>query len=550
MKFLTILGAAALAVVLSHQAPAAPVALTGQVASDAEGLMEGVVVTAHKDGAIVAVSVTTDAQGRYAFPEDRLNPGAYQIAVRAVGYELAAPATGQVAAEQTATLDLHLVKTKDLASQLSNAEWMLSIPGTEEDKAFLLNCVGCHTLERVMRSTHNAEEWTQTITRMMGYAPVSQPIKPQPMLDRTRAGTPEQYRKAAEYLASINLSSADHWNYQLKTLPRPRGRATRVIVTQYDLQRPTTEPHDVVVLRDGSVWYSDFGELFISRFNPKTLQLTEYPVKQFKPQAPVGNLSLDTDKSGTLWFDTMYQGALGNLDPKTGEITYYPLPAEWNDDRVQLNFIGLRPDVDGKVWTKDVGTETIYRLDLKTGQWQRFHPTELLPASALPAGARRYSIYQVMSDSKNNCWLAEFTVGYLGKIDAATGQVTWYTPPTPHARLRRMEIGADDRILVTEYRGNKVALFDPRTEAFTEYALPPATFPYRAQFDKDGRIWVSTMSSDRVTRLDPATGETVQYLMPSDTNMRSLFVDNATTTPTFWTGSNHAHALVKVEPTE
>jgi len=49
------------------------------------------------------VSVTTDAQGRYAFPEDRLNPGAYQIAVRAVGYELAAPATGQVAAEQTAT---------------------------------------------------------------------------------------------------------------------------------------------------------------------------------------------------------------------------------------------------------------------------------------------------------------------------------------------------------------------------------------------------------------------------------------------------------------
>ena len=50
----------------------APAALTGQVISEAEGAMEGVVVTAHKDGSIVSVSVTTDARGRYAFPENKL----------------------------------------------------------------------------------------------------------------------------------------------------------------------------------------------------------------------------------------------------------------------------------------------------------------------------------------------------------------------------------------------------------------------------------------------------------------------------------------------
>ena len=59
---------------------------------------------------------------------------------------------------------------------------------------------------------------------MMGYGAVSQPIKPQPMLDRSRAGTPEQYRKVAEYLATINLSAVDNWAYELKTLPRPTGR--------------------------------------------------------------------------------------------------------------------------------------------------------------------------------------------------------------------------------------------------------------------------------------------------------------------------------------
>jgi hypothetical protein len=49
-------------------------------------------------------------------------------------------------------------------------------------------------------------------------------------------------------------------------------------------------------------------------------------------------------------------------------------------------------------------------------------------------------------------------------------------------------------------------------------------------------------------RLDPKTGQAVQYLMPTDTNMRTVFVDNSTTPVTFWVGSNHDHRLVQVEP--
>ncbi|MGB6662699.1 MAG: carboxypeptidase regulatory-like domain-containing protein [Xanthobacteraceae bacterium] len=559
MKSVVMLGMTALAVMLvqgassaaraDRQGPAAqgpvtqaPAGISGQVTSQAEGAMEGVVVTAHKDGSIVSVSVTSDAKGHYVFPENRLEPGHYTLAIRAIGYDLSAPASTDVVSEKTASVDLKLDKTKNLAGQLTNAEWMMSFPGTEEQKAFLLNCTSCHTMERIARSTHNVDEWMQVVSRMMGYGAVSQPVKPQPMLDRSRAGNPEQYRQAAEYLATVNLSAVDKWPYELKTLPRPTGRATRAIVTEYDMKRQTAEPHDVQVAKDGSIWYSDFGEQFISKFDPKTLKLTEYPIKTFKPDAPVGLLSLEPDKAGKFWFDTMYQGSLGNLDPKTGEIAYYPLAPQFNDVRVQLNFVGLRHDVDGKVWTKSVGTQDIFRLDIASGNWEKFHPTD-----ALPPG-RRYGIYQVISDSHNNLWMAEFDDGHLGKLDAKTLQATWYTPPTLHSRMRRLEIDDQDRITIAEYRGNKVAVFDPKTEQFTEYSLPPYTFPYRAQFDKNGELWSSTMSTDRVVRTDPKSGTSVEYLMPSDTNMRTVALDNSSNPVTFWVGSNHDHSLVKVEP--
>ena len=156
--------------------PLGPAALVGQVSSQEEGPMEGVVVSAKKDGSTITVSVLTDNKGHYSFPASRLDPGHYTLKIRAVGYNLEAPATADLAAQKAATADLKLVKAKNLVPQLTNAELLLSMPGTDDQKNFLMNCVSCHTLQRIVQSTHDAYEFTQVITRMMGYAQVSQPI--------------------------------------------------------------------------------------------------------------------------------------------------------------------------------------------------------------------------------------------------------------------------------------------------------------------------------------------------------------------------------------
>src|SRR5258706_2069019 len=140
-------------------------ALAGRVSSQEEDSMEGVLVSAKRGGSTVTVTVVSDAQGRYSFPRGKLEPGRYALRIRAVGYDLKDPGPVEIALQKTTQLDLNLEKTKDLAAQLTNVEWIMSAPGTEEQKRSL-TCVSCHTLERIFRSRYNAADFKKVVQRM------------------------------------------------------------------------------------------------------------------------------------------------------------------------------------------------------------------------------------------------------------------------------------------------------------------------------------------------------------------------------------------------
>src|SRR5262249_42440475 len=156
-----------------------PAALIGTVSSAKEGPMEGVVVSAKRAGSTVTVSVATQDNGRFSFPAARLEPGQYALTTRAVGYDLEGPKTVEVVAGQTANVDIKLAPTKNLAKQMSNAEWFMSFPGTEQQNKALLNCVSCHNLDRIVRSQYDAEQFIGVFNRKVGYYPGSTPEHPQ-----------------------------------------------------------------------------------------------------------------------------------------------------------------------------------------------------------------------------------------------------------------------------------------------------------------------------------------------------------------------------------
>ena len=524
-------------------------ALTGTVSAGQQAL-EGVLVSAKKSGSTVTTTVVSDRDGRYSFPAARLEPGSYALRIRAVGFELDGPDQVVVAADKTATADLALRKSPDVASQLTNAEWLASMPGTDAQKGQLLNCVGCHTLARPLYSKYTADEFlTIILPRMQGYVNQSMPSHPQlRRAERLREERGDQrvqvYRNAAEYLASVNLSSSPTWNFEFQTAPRPTGAATRVIYTEYDLPRETIEPHDVIVDGRGTVWYSSFGEQNLGKLDPRTGKVTEFAIAEHKPGFPTGLLGLRTDPAGNLWFGNMYQATIAKFDPKTESFKFWPLAGEENIDAAQINMVSPQSsNVDGKVWAQNNGFAGIHRLDIATGRFETFEPFK--------GASGPHNIYDVIPDSRNNIYFTDFRQRHIGRIDATTGQIKLYAIPTPNSAPRRGSMDALDRLWFGEYRADRIGMFDTKSEQFKEWQIPPKwSSPYDVVVDKNGEAWTGSMLSDQVTRLDPASGATVNYLLPRSTNIRRVFVDNSTNPVSFWAGNNHGASIVKVEPLE
>ena len=65
-----------------HAQPPDLPALTGLVTAADEGPLEGVLVSAKKNGSTITTTVVTDRSGRYRFPQPRLEPGQYACGSR------------------------------------------------------------------------------------------------------------------------------------------------------------------------------------------------------------------------------------------------------------------------------------------------------------------------------------------------------------------------------------------------------------------------------------------------------------------------------------
>ena len=548
---LTVIGAGLLGLALAGLVMAedlSSVALTGKVTSPEEGAMEGVIIGAKKANSSITIWVVSNAEGRYTFPRARLEAGKYAISVRAVGYEL--PSTSVDVTAQPAQLDLQLNKITrpaKLAMQLSNAEWLMSLPGPPEQSRMLGGCVTCHTLQRIMFSRYNAEEVSLVVQRMFLHTNNASPWHPwmRPVGSPGRAAG--QASALGKYISSINLSAVDTFQFPLKTLPRPKGKATQVIYTMYDLPRFDAAPHDEAFDAQGNVWYSDFNSQFFGKLDPKTGKVVEYsPPLNRLGQVAQGGLQVDIDKEGRIYFGNMSQMQIVRFDPRTEKMETFkpPVPESALGDGHLTMIDPAFQQVDGKIWanvafaTGEAGGT--WHIDLSTNTWTRV----TYPAGSPPAVA-----YDVVANSKNNAYGMQTNNKKLWMMDGKTLKTVWYDFPADGAGCRRGHIDSQDRVWCGDFNGNGMAMFDPKTEKITGWKVPTAwTRPYDAQFDDKTYAWAAGMDNDHAVRLNTQTGEFTEYLLPHETNVRHVEVQKSGSLSSLWVGDQHGGTLIRVEP--
>lgn len=374
-------------------------------------------------------------------------------------------------------------------------------------------------------------------------------------------GAPEP--ELAKYLTSINLNGRTTWPYELKTLPRPKGEATKVIITEYELPRLGSLPHDAKVDEKGMVWFNDFHRPYMGVLDPHSGKVREWEMPSLKSWPPGylgGALSLQIDGEGNPWIPRFYQGCVAaRFDKKTEKFQTWAPPPEYVDEKSRCGNIAVPTGTgSGPVWMADSEHGKMFKLDPKSGQFNQYDAFpdyargtvgEGFYVRAPGTGGEPHHTYGVAEDSKGNGYYCDISGGAIGVVDRETGKVNLYKTPTPDSGPRRDFMDSKDRLWFGEYQASRLGMFDSKTKEFKEWSPSiPWNGLYPVAVDRNGDAWSGGMSTDYVFRLNPRTGQWTEYLLPTwGGEIRDIDVDNSTTPVTIWIPEVHQGKIAKLE---
>lgn len=496
--------------------PFAESSLSGQVSSENEEPLEGVLVRAKREGTNMALTVVSDAQGQYRFP--KLAPGRYAVEIaRADGLEPSREMT-DIQDGRANRVDFTLGPAKEMDQQITSVDWLRSLPGTPEQIDLISNnCMHCHT-GTPQNFRFDKENWVKIVRMMRGvrihgaeWGAITHGVYPGARPNRDSPTWEEENLLIADFLAKVrgpeplDLSDA-------KILPRPTGRSTRVMFTEYEIPYPNAELHDIEVDRYGMVWWSDWRWPYLGMLNPETgeMKYWESPAPEGKPEVHPGGQEISFDKDENPWTPHAWTGGLLKFDRKTEEFSSFMLP-----DRNPRRFLSLGTDPGrNRIWfhTDDYyGTyySGFFEPDKALGKWTLYE----LP---FKPGKRNTGVYGDVTDSQGNRYLMKHRDSDIDRIDVETEELTRYPTPTPNAFPRRGDYDSQDRLWFAEYNADQIAMLDPDTGKITEYEIPvPMAMPYGIGVDRNtDLVWVVLYRNDRLVVLDPKSGELLQYMLP------------------------------------
>jgi virginiamycin B lyase len=188
---------------------------------------------------------------------------------------------------------------------------------------------------------------------------------------------------------------------------------------------------------------------------------------------------------------------------------------EYEAGKDRMPFSGT-PDQNGIVWIPMAGNANrLGRLDPMTGEIQEF---------PIPIQDKTAQVHSASPAADGSVWIAESSLGQLGKWDPKTRTITDYENPGGGSHTVRLDQSGTP--WSTPGPSNRlITRFDMETGKFTKF--PGTEQAYGLIFDKDGNCWfVQYVKDGELGKIDAKTGKVSKWEIPSpDARPRRIDVD-------------------------
>src|SRR5882762_4411949 len=520
-------------------------------AADFAGSVQGVVKSASGQalsGAYVKLfnaerrltfMVVSQAEGRYTV--NNLPPGNYTVQGIGNGFQSKLTPVA-LAADKPAMADVSL--TDKQGDAVPNG-WIRSpgrvagneldaelappnLPAGEGKSIVEAKCGQCHFLHRLTQMRWSEKNWAKKIAWMR------ERVQERPgAVDLTD----QEEKTVVAYLAK---------NFSTTTpKPDPNGRLSRTLLqgaaAKYiavDFEGPNLDAawHDVTVDPRGIAWVNQLNEYKIGKFDPNTFEFTEVPL----PPGPrkVGVL----DHAGPPVRgvgDTIWMAEVGanrrwlSFDTKYQEFTTYPAPAGFTGP---MTGNSIKVDPNGKmVWSTT--RSRIVGLNIQTKQFVAYDMPHWVETKKNPGG------YGIDVAGDGSVWFAEREANKMGRLDPATGKIDEF--PTPGEDIpRRMGADWNGDIWVGFHETGKLVKVDHKTGNMTFYSPPtPNNGSYHVVADNKNKVlWITLQTSDKIARFDPKTETWTEFSLPIvESDARRIEIDPSNPNRIWWSGDTSTH---------
>jgi len=254
-------------------------------------------------------------------------------------------------------------------------------------------------------------------------------------------------------------------------------------------------PSRIALAPGGSIWFSirrwansDAATWFLGRLNPATGSFRKYPLVDPDKTPEVGGErayvlpdDLLVDRNGLVWFLSPNENKIYSFEPDAAGLQGYPIPTPNSYPK------GIAIDGGDTIWFAEANANKIGKFVPADAAFSEYDiPTHFANPEALAV------------DGAGRAWFVELRTNRLAVFYPDEERFYEAMIPTAGGLPNAIVAGENGGIWFLEYMGNKVGVFDPVPSQFREFDIPTySSLPGDIAIDAARhRLWFSETGTE------------------------------------------------------